>query len=242
MPRLTEFLDKHAYNSFEDYWDIRLFRQVILKEISREMFVLDYGAGDGDNEFMNFKGKCQFIAGVDIEPEVVENSALDEAKLLKPNDYAIPYPSEHFDLIISCNSVEHVEFPGRALSELGRVLKPGGLILVKTPNKYHYVATMARLTPQWFHERFNAWRGRDSSDTFPTYYRFNSMKDILRATRHRDLELEGLTFIEGRPEYLRLIAPAYLLGMIYERLVNKYERLRYFRSFIIARLRKSQCQ
>jgi len=39
-----------------------------------------------------------------------------------------------FDLIFSCETIEHVPDPARALRELARVLKPGGTLFLTTPN------------------------------------------------------------------------------------------------------------
>lgn len=39
-----------------------------------------------------------------------------------------------FDTVISCETVEHIPAPGRALAELARVLKPGGRLYLTTPN------------------------------------------------------------------------------------------------------------
>ncbi len=44
-----------------------------------------------------------------------------------------------FDTIISCETIEHVPDPPRALRELARVLKPGGRLFLTTPN---YLGTM----------------------------------------------------------------------------------------------------
>jgi hypothetical protein len=44
--------------------------------------------------------------------------------------------------------------------------------------------------------------------------------------------------VEGRPEYLRIAAPAYLLGIAYERIVNATELLAPWRVILIAALRK----
>jgi 2-polyprenyl-3-methyl-5-hydroxy-6-metoxy-1,4-benzoquinol methylase len=41
-------------------------------------------------------------------------------------------------VVISSECIEHVPFPERALCEMVRVLKPGGLIVVTTPNKLWY--------------------------------------------------------------------------------------------------------
>jgi ubiquinone/menaquinone biosynthesis C-methylase UbiE len=47
---------------------------------------------------------------------------------------AIPHPAASFDTVISCETIEHVPAPKRALAELARVLRPGGKLLVTTPN------------------------------------------------------------------------------------------------------------
>lgn len=45
--------------------------------------------------------------------------------------------------------------------------------------------------------------------------------------------------IEGRPEYLRFSAPTYLVGWVYERLVNLVPGLDRFRVLLVAELRKA---
>ncbi len=47
---------------------------------------------------------------------------------------AIPHADATFDTVISCETIEHVPRPRVAIRELARVLKPGGRLLVTTPN------------------------------------------------------------------------------------------------------------
>src|SRR5262249_25242451 len=47
---------------------------------------------------------------------------------------AITHESESFDTVISCETIEHVPHPWKAVKELGRVLKPGGKLFLTTPN------------------------------------------------------------------------------------------------------------
>ncbi len=68
---------------------------------------------------------------------------------------AIAHPEASFDTVISCETVEHVPAPRRAISELARVLRPGGRLFLTTPN---YLGTMGlyrgymRLTGRKFTE------------------------------------------------------------------------------------------
>lgn len=47
---------------------------------------------------------------------------------------AIPHPDASFDTVISCETIEHVPDPAKAVRELVRVLKPGGRLFLTTPN------------------------------------------------------------------------------------------------------------
>jgi SAM-dependent methyltransferase len=46
----------------------------------------------------------------------------------------LPYPDGFFDLIVSLEGLEHLESPARCLGEFARVLRPGGRLVVTTPN------------------------------------------------------------------------------------------------------------
>jgi SAM-dependent methyltransferase len=47
---------------------------------------------------------------------------------------AIDLPSESFDIVISCECMEHVEHPGRMALELRRICKPEGRCILTTPS------------------------------------------------------------------------------------------------------------
>jgi 2-polyprenyl-3-methyl-5-hydroxy-6-metoxy-1,4-benzoquinol methylase len=46
----------------------------------------------------------------------------------------IPFPDEYFDIVISCETIEHVPNPLQGVRELARVLKKGGSLILTTPN------------------------------------------------------------------------------------------------------------
>ena len=46
----------------------------------------------------------------------------------------LPYPDDYFDYVLSIEGIEHFESPWLFIKELCRVVKPGGYMLVSTPN------------------------------------------------------------------------------------------------------------
>ena len=46
----------------------------------------------------------------------------------------LPYADESFDIVISCETIEHVPDPGLALKEMARVCRAGGRLYLTTPN------------------------------------------------------------------------------------------------------------
>jgi SAM-dependent methyltransferase len=236
MSRLTRWLDRVAYRSYADNWDNRLFREAVIERLPSTGNVLDLGAGAGIVREMDLRGLGLRIHGIDLDPRVLHNPLLDDARVGSAED--IPYADGSFELVVCNNVLEHLPDPGRAFREVARVLRPGGAFLAKTPNRWHYVTLIARMTPHRAHEVVNAWRGRDREDTFPTLYRANSSSALRRWAATANLAVERVRYVEGRPEYLRILAPAYLLGIAYERIVNATERLAPLRVVLIATLRK----
>jgi SAM-dependent methyltransferase len=238
MSTIVRWIDQNLYRDYCDHWDDELFRSSILKSAEPDWEVLDLGAGAGVVRQMNFRGQVQRVCGLDPDGRVLNNVALDEAKVGVGE--AIPFGTEAFDLVFADNVLEHLEDPAAVFREVWRTLKPGGTFLFKTPNRWHYVPTLARLMPHRSHQLVNRLRGRREVDTFPTLYRANTPAAIRRLADQTQFEVEEIRLVEGRPEYLRILAPTYLAGLAYERLVNAVPALERFRIVMLGRLRKPE--
>lgn len=152
---------------------------------------LDFGAGrgwalvDDTNPLRcrlgNLKGACARVVGVDVDPAVHENAGLDEAVVVKPGD-RLPFANDVFDLIVSDHVFEHLDKPASVAAELDRVLRPGGWICARTPNRSGYIAWGGRLVPNSLHTRIlcRLQPGRQSVDVFPTRYRLNTRAALRR--------------------------------------------------------------
>lgn len=99
--------------------------------------VLDVGAGEGYlasrvAEEIRARGHAARLEACDLFPENfrVEGVACRQVDL----DGGLPYGDSAFDLVYSVEVFEHLEDQFRFLTEVRRVLRPGGRFLFTTPN------------------------------------------------------------------------------------------------------------
>lgn len=93
--------------------------------------VLDVGAGEG------FFCRQLHDRGYKVEAcdFLHENFKLKDVPFHKADlNCGIPLPDNQFDIVISIEVLEHIENHVRFISEMMRVLKPGGMIILTTPN------------------------------------------------------------------------------------------------------------
>lgn len=102
--------------------------------------VLDYGCGAAEivkkllNLDINAFGCDVFYEGGDYSRSI-DSALFDSAIIRKMEGDTIPFESASFDFVINNQVMEHVENLNSVLSELKRVLRPGGLILNLFPDK-----------------------------------------------------------------------------------------------------------
>lgn len=198
--------------------------------------VLDLGAGAGELNSYQLRGRVRCLVGVDVDPRVGTNPLLDAG--VRADIGLLPFRDDSFDVVFSIYVLEHVEHPTELVSQIARVLRPGGICVMLTPNVFHYVTVLARLTPTGFHKWVNEKRGRSADDTFPTLYRLNSRRALGKAFGAAGLVRVSIDLIEVQPNYLKFNSLAYALGVAYERLVNSTELLAALRVNLIAVFRK----
>ncbi|MDG2383080.1 MAG: class I SAM-dependent methyltransferase [Pirellulaceae bacterium] len=238
MSSLVRWIDRTFYSDYESKWDEKLLRDCMLKVLTPESRLLDLGAGRGALPQTNYKDHCAFVAGVDPDPAVLTNPHLHDAKVQEAPDYLIPYPDESFNVVVSNSVIEHIRDPNAFFAEVNRVLTPGGIFVAKTPNLFHYMPTVARFTPHWFHAFYNKLRGREEEDTFPTTYPCNGKGKVAKTAKASGFDVVKIDIIEGRPEYMRLTAATYFCGLAYERFVNLSPIFESFRIVMIFHVRK----
>ena len=137
--------------------------------------VLDLGCGvNADLE--NYRTPDREVWGTDFQahPELQH----PEWFRLLGNGGRIPFPDDHFDSVTAVMVLEHVADPRAFLSEVARVLRPGGRFIGHTISGTHYVTFIRRLfglLPHAVNQTLvKKLYGRAEADTFPAFYRLNT--------------------------------------------------------------------
>src|SRR6202011_184945 len=99
------------------------------------MIVLNLGAGPGTGP-LHFDSEVKCVVGLDPDHAITLNQRLSER--VRGTADALPFQREIFDLVYMDWVVEHLSSPGYAAKEIFRVLKPGGRLLFRTANLFHY--------------------------------------------------------------------------------------------------------
>ena len=131
-----------------------LHRYAIAKDLVKNRTVLDIACGEGYGSFILTEDAVS-VTGIDLDAETIEKAKKKYKKFnldfLTGSVENIPGKDARFDVVVSFETLEHITNHDRMLFEFKRVLKPGGLLLISTPDKLNYSDKPSYHNP--FHQR-----------------------------------------------------------------------------------------
>lgn len=101
---------------------------------SKNLRALDVGCREG-TQTRRLKEKGYRVTSIDID------KAYENAQIVDINE-GLPFEDNFFELIWCSEVIEHLENPQKSVNEFRRVLKPGGLLVVTTPNSYCWISQL----------------------------------------------------------------------------------------------------
>ena len=118
-------------------------RYRLASRLAKGARVLDAGCGVGYGSALLAGSGATDVLGLDLSEAAVkeaQRTAPANARFREADLRAIPEPDDSFDLIACFEVIEHLEEQEAVLDELTRVLAPGGILLVSSPNRDVYLA------------------------------------------------------------------------------------------------------
>lgn len=139
MERLSFNDESQQYSSLETA--IHVARYQIAKQWIKEKRVLDISCGEGYGSWLLKEWGAKSVIGIDIHEQAILNAkkkfSHSKIEFICGDAHAIPL-NEQFDIIVSMETIEHLSNPKVYLSELKRLLKPHGIIIISCPNDNWY--------------------------------------------------------------------------------------------------------
>jgi SAM-dependent methyltransferase len=164
---------EYFYESFADEFDSRMnmydtrrrveliFRELLPEDLSGKC-LLDAGCGTGWFSKAAAERRAD-VTAMDLGERLLQKvNEKCKVKTVVGSVLQIPFPDNHFDVVVSSEVIEHTTDPRKAIFEFARVLKPGGVLVVTTPNRLWYfsvvLANALRLRPYQGLENWISWR------------------------------------------------------------------------------------
>jgi SAM-dependent methyltransferase len=193
------------------------YHRVIKSCLVGTTHVLDLGCGKGVlNPFAWHAHPEARIVGIDPDPEASSNPNLQEFYQLRDGEpWAVA--DGRFDLVVCRYVLEHVADPDAFLTELHRVLKPGGRFVFLTPSRYYPVMLVSHFLPHQVHQRLLARTKKSAAnDVFATHYAMNDKRTLRRQAHQYGFEVALLQQRDFQPaDYFDFNVIPFTLNLVF---------------------------
>lgn len=145
---------KGSYSAHE--CAIHLARYNFAKQFCKDKRVLDISCGEGYGSYILSLAGSKEVVGLDISEETIltakKNYKSDNLNYLVSDAGALKdLKDNYFDLIVSFETIEHLNEVDNYLKEIQRVAKNDAIIIISCPNDYYYYPTEEEFNE--FHKR-----------------------------------------------------------------------------------------
>lgn len=110
-----------------------------VKAFTKNKRVLEVGCGGGSGCHEILAAGATEVTGVDVDVKAVQfarqNFNSPQLKFDVVQDAGLPVQDARFDVVVALETIEHVQDDHSFVKELSRVLRPGGELLLSTPNR-----------------------------------------------------------------------------------------------------------
>jgi ubiquinone biosynthesis O-methyltransferase len=159
--------------------------------------VLDIGCGNARDILYIARTGAQQVVGVDISDgmvlvakEELEANKFENILLQVGDVTALDFPDCHFDKVLCSEVIEHVPDVNKAFVEMRRVLKPGGRLVISTPNKVSWYG----FERYWIWEKLLRRHWPHPCDEWRT---LSEVVSIINTSGLRILDTKTVCFIPG---------------------------------------------
>ena len=163
----------------DDADELRLIQESIgaFAATGREIQILE--AGCGRKWKIPLDGLAFRLTGIDLDPEALRArvETVGDLDVAVVGDLrSVTLPEDSFDVVFCSYVLEHVTDPEAILRNFQMWLKPGGIMILRVPDRDSVYGFLARMTPHWLHVAVyryifgNPNAGKPGFAPYPTIY------------------------------------------------------------------------
>lgn len=205
-------------------WNQEIYGRIVAQYTTEATRWLDAGCGHQllpaglEDVQRTLVSKPRTIVGVDLDVAALRSHKNLSSAVASTLDQ-LPFRRESFDLV-TCNMVaEHLENPAVVFRELAGVLRPGGVLIVHTPNLLNYAVSVGRALKAMLPRRailaLIRWsETRKAEDVFPTFYRANTRNKLRHLLSETGLSEQACHMLVGPQPICSFFAPVGLVELI----------------------------
>lgn len=194
------------------------FKRRIIPSYLRPNLVI-YDVGGGARPCVDLETKCRLgltIIGVDVDEEEFIKAPIGVYDRTIVADITRCTVENVADLVICKSTLEHVSNTEAALTALGRLLKPGGMLLVFTPSRNAIYARLNLVLPEQVKMKLLSTFFGEKADHlgFPAKYDRCTPRDFRRFMSKQNLKIEEVNtyYISS---YFSVVFPLYVIWRLW---------------------------
>ncbi len=179
---------------------------------------LEIGCGTGETlKHIRAQGLCSWAGGIEFSPEPAKRAAehLDFVQQGDVEAMALPFEPGSLDVVLCLDVLEHLRDPWAMVARLGKLLKPGGVLITSLPNIRHYKVVL----PLLFR---GDWAYQDAGILDRTHLRFFVRRTAIELMQTDGLRVEAVLAHGIKRWKLKWILNQLLFGALTDHLAEQF--------------------
>jgi len=201
-----------------------LHRYAIAMEYVKDKVVLDIACGEGYGSNLLAKNARE-VTGIDLDGKTINHASKkytrNNLKFIQGNAEQMPVADNSFDVVVSFETLEHSNEHEKIFQEVKRVLRPGGLSIISTPEKKFYSDLPGTQNPfhlkeVYEHEFIDLVKTQFSH--YHCFYQSSGLSSVVVVEGESKINV-----YEGSYEAIRSVGiePVYLMALASDREIDK---------------------